>query len=427
MRLLTALQAAAALAVAVRLARGRRRRPALAPVRTASPRVSVVIPARDEEARLGPCLSAVLADPDVAEVIVVDDESRDGTARLAAGVGAKVVAGAPLPDGWVGKQWALRQGVEAAGGDVVVTLDADARPAPGLFGALAAALGEYDLVSAGPRFVCDGAVEQALHASFLATLVYRFGPIGPATPPAPHRAMANGQCTAFRRAAMLDARGFARVRGNMADDVALARALASDGWAVGFLDAGGLLEVDMHDSAAGVWREWGRSLSLRDATAPGWQVADLAVVWLAAALPVLRLVAGRPTRLDLGLLAVRLLLAGALRGSYTRPGPGVLLSPLLDPLAALRLTQATLRPVRNWRGRVYPAATTVSRPGPGPGPGVTGARPGRGTTGTRSGEAATDDRPGSGTRPGPDAWPGPDAAPVTTGGWSAPPDRSAIR
>ncbi|WP_329429996.1 glycosyltransferase [Streptosporangium sp. NBC_01495] len=389
MRLLTVLQAAAALAVVVRLARGRSRLPALAPVGTAPPRISVVIPARDEEARIGPCLSAVLADPDVAEVLVVDDESRDGTARLASELGAKVVTGAPLPEGWVGKQWALTQGVEAAGGDVVVTLDADTRPAPGLFGALAAALGEHDLVSAGPRFVCEGTAEQALHASFLATLVYRFGPIGPSAPPAPHRTMANGQCTAFRRTAMLDARGFARVRGHMADDVALARTLAADGWAVGFLDAGGLLEVDMHDSAAGVWREWGRSLSLRDVTGPGRQAADLAVIWLAAALPVLRLAAGRPTRLDLGLLAVRLLLAGALRGSYTRPGPGVLLSPLLDPLAALRLTQATLRPVRDWRGRAYPAATTASRLGFG----------------------GTDTGPGR----------------VTTGGHSAPPDRSAAR
>ncbi|GAA3421248.1 glycosyltransferase family 2 protein [Streptosporangium vulgare] len=395
MRLLTALQAVAALAVAVRLARGRRRRPPLAPVRAASPRVSVVIPARDEEARLGPCLSAALADPDVAEVLVVDDESRDGTARLASGLGARVVAGAPLPEGWVGKQWALLQGVEAAKGEVVVTLDADTRPAPGLFGVLAAALEEYDLVSAGPRFVCEGTAEQALHASFLATLVYRFGPIGPATPPPPHRAMANGQCTAFRRAEMLDAHGFARVRGHLTDDVALARTLAADGWAVGFLDAGGLLEVDMHDSAAGVWREWGRSLSLRDVTAPGRQAADLAVVWLTAALPVLRLVTGRPTRLDLGLLAVRLLLVGALRGSYTRPGPGVLLSPLLDPLAVLRLTQVTLRPVRDWRGRAYPAATTASRLGSG----ATGARPGPDTMGARSGGAATGTRPGPDTRP----------------------------
>ncbi|MGW0593668.1 glycosyltransferase family 2 protein [Streptosporangium sp. NPDC002607] len=406
MRALTALQAAAALAVAVRLARGRHRLPALNPVpahvpasaRTTPPRVSVVIPARDEEARLGPCLSAVLADPAVAEVIVVDDESRDGTAELAARLGAKVLIGAPLPEGWVGKQWALKQGVEAAGGDVVVTLDADARPVPGLIGALAATLEGYDLVSVGPRYLCEGTAEQALHASFLATLVYRFGPIGPPTPPAPHRAVANGQCTAFRRTAMLNVDGFARVRGHLADDVALARTLAARGWAVGFLDAGGLLEVDMHDSAAGVWREWGRSLSLRDVTGPGWQAADLAVVWLATALPVLRLASGRTTRLDLGLLAVRLLLAGALRGSYTRPGPGVLLSPLLDPLAALRLTQATLRPARGWRGRVYPAATT-------------GIRLGRATTGGRPGRATADGRAGR----------------VTTGGRPAPPDRTAVR
>ncbi|WP_084195936.1 glycosyltransferase [Streptosporangium amethystogenes] len=406
MRALTALQAVAALAVAVRLARGRRRLPALNPVpvhpptsaRTTPPRVSVVIPARDEEARLGPCLSAVLADPAVTEVVVVDDESRDGTAELAARLGAKVLIGAPLPGGWVGKQWALRQGVEAAVGDVVVTLDADARPAPGLIGALAAVLDGYDLVSVGPRYLCEGTAEQALHASFLATLVYRFGPIGPLTPPAPHRAVANGQCMAFRRTAMLNVDGFARVRGHLADDVALARTLAARGWAVGFLDAGSLLEVDMHDSAAGVWREWGRSLSLRDVTGPGWQAADLAVVWLAGALPVLRLASGRTTRLDLGLLAVRLLLAGALRGSYTRPGPGVLLSPLLDPLAALRLTQTTLRPARGWRGRVYPAATT-------------GARLGRVTAYGRSARATAD------------GWTGR----VTAGGRPMPPDRIAAR
>ncbi|MFC4894189.1 glycosyltransferase [Streptosporangium amethystogenes subsp. fukuiense] len=410
MRALTVLQAAAALAVAVRLARGRHRLPALNPVsadapahaptstRTAPPRVSVVIPARDEEARLGPCLSAVLADPAVAEVVVVDDESHDGTADLAARLGAKVLIGAPLPEGWVGKQWALKQGVEAAVGEVVVTLDADARPAPGLIGALATVLDGYDLVSVGPRYMCEGTAEQALHASFLATLVYRFGPIGPPTPPAPHRAVANGQCMAFRRTAMLNVDGFARVRGHLADDVALARTLAARGWAVGFLEAGNLLEVDMHDSAAGVWRDWGRSLSLRDVTGPGWQAADLAVVWLATALPVLRLASGRTTRLDLGLLAVRLLLAGALRGSYTRPGPGVLLSPLLDPLAALRLTQTTLRPARGWRGRVYPAATT-------------GVRLGRVTTGGRSARATADGRTGR----------------VTTGGRPMPPGRTAAR
>jgi dolichol-phosphate mannosyltransferase len=355
---LAVAQAVAAAVALTRLARGRHRSPGLGPGNVGEAGevgVSVVIPARDEMGRIEPCLRAVRADPAVGEVIVVDDRSRDGTARLAAALGAKVVSGAPLPEGWVGKQWALHQGVAAARGEVVVTLDADTRPAPGLAGALAAALQDYDLVSVGPRFACDGALEQALHASMLATLVYRFGPVGPSRPPPPHRTVVNGQCLAFRRASMIEADGFAQIRDRMTDDVALARFLAGRGGRVAFLDAGPLLTVDMHDSPGEVWREWGRSLPLRDVTTPAWQAADLAVVWLVMALPVLRLTLGRPTRLDLGLLGVRLLLAGALRGSYHRPGVGLRLSPLLDPAAAVRLTWATLRPVRTWRGRTYPA------------------------------------------------------------------------
>ncbi|MEU8266354.1 glycosyltransferase family 2 protein [Sphaerisporangium sp. NPDC049002] len=366
MRVLSIAQGVAALVAGVRLARGRDRLPPLgrttapsvpSPAAQAAPvgrSISVVIPARNEEGRIAPCVTAALADPSVAEVIVVDDESTDGTARLAAGLGARVLAGEPLPDGWIGKQWALHQGLYAAASEIVVTLDADTRPRPGLFSALASALDGCDLLSLGPRFVCDGPAEQALHASFLATLVYRFGPIGSRVLPAPHRVVANGQCMAFRREAMLAADGFARVRGHMTDDVALARTLAGDGWAVRFLDAGDLLAVDMHESTADVWREWGRTLAMPDVTDPVRLAGDLAVVWLTTALPVLRLAVGRPTGLDLGLLATRLLLTGALRGSYTRPGLGVLLSPLLDPVTAVRLTQASLRPVRTWRGRTYP-------------------------------------------------------------------------
>jgi dolichol-phosphate mannosyltransferase len=365
MRTLTPLQAWAAAVVAARLARGRNRPAPFVPGYAGPPPqpVSVVIPARDEEARLAGCVRPLLADPDVSEVIVVDDESRDGTARLAARLGAKVVSGAPPPDGWVGKQWALDQGVRAAAGPIVVLLDADTRPKPGLCAELVALLDTFDLVSAGPRFVCGGAAEQALHASFLAGLVYRLGPIGPAAA-SPGRLLLNGQCMAFRRAPMLRADGFARVRGHLTDDIALGRLLARDGWRVAFRDAGALLEVDMHESAADVWREWGRSISLRDVTGSGALAADLAVVWLTLALPVMRLARGRPTALDLGLLAQRLLLVAALRGSYARPGPGLAVSPFLDVLTAVRLTWSALRPPRTWRGRSYgrPAVTRGARP-----------------------------------------------------------------
>lgn len=111
----------------------------------------------------------------------------------------------------------------------------------------------------------------------------------------------------------------------------------------------------MYESAAETWREWGRSLALPDVTPPAWQAADLAVVWLAMALPVLRLAAGRPTRLDLGLLAVRAALVAGLAGTYARRGPWFWLSPLADPATAIRLSLSALRPARTWRGRTYPA------------------------------------------------------------------------
>jgi dolichol-phosphate mannosyltransferase len=348
--LLRAAQAAAAAVVLARLARGRDRLPPLA---AAAPgrSVSVVVPARDEEERIGPCLEALRADPGVAEVIVVDDRSSDRTAALARSYGARVVEGADLPAGWVGKPWALQQGLEAAHGEVVVSLDADTRPRPGLVGALDAALSDADWVTCGPRFVCDTAGEQWLHPSMLAGLVYRFGP---ADVPAPGRIVANGQCTAVLRERLLAVGGYRRAAGHMTDDAAQARGLAAEGWRVAFRDASALLEVKMHDSAAEVWREWGRSLALPGVEPRSWQAADVAVVWLAMGVPVLRLLTGRPRALDLALLAVRCALLVGLRGTYGRRGPAFWLSPFADPATAACLTLAVLRPRRVWRGRTYP-------------------------------------------------------------------------
>jgi dolichol-phosphate mannosyltransferase len=394
-KLSTAAQAAAAAVVVTRLARGREMRPPLqASALPAGTTVSVLIPARDEAARIGPCVTGALADPGVSEVIVVDDESADGTAAVAARAGARVIRGRPLPPGWVGKQWALQQGLEVASGEHVLTLDADARPRPGLAGALvtAAAGGSFDLVSAGPRFVCDSAAEQALHAAMLATLVYRFGPIGPNRQPRPGRVVVNGQCLLARRAGLAAAGGFAPVRAHLTDDIALARALARRGWRIGFLDGRDLLDVDMHASVAEVWREWGRSLPMADVSSPAGQAGDLVVLGLATVLPLARLAAGRPTALDVGLLVLRVSLLAALRRCYASPGAGLYLSPLADVAALIRMTGGTIRPVRSWRGRRYPGpaappagpaarqaghpAGSPARPAAGPG----SARPGAGTS-----------------------------------------------
>ncbi len=96
------------------------------------PVVSIVVPARDEEAVLPALLSSL--GPELGpgdEVIVVDDHSGDATADAARAGGATVVCSPPLPHGWLGKPWACHIGAAAANNRLLVFLDADTRLVPG--------------------------------------------------------------------------------------------------------------------------------------------------------------------------------------------------------------------------------------------------------------------------------------------------------
>lgn len=122
----------------LQFALNRRHLAALAAAPEPPPRISVIIPARNEARDLEATLEALLAQDDPAyEVIVVDDRSTDATgeiaARLAARAPEKLVAlsGRPPEPGWMGKPWAQRQGVERASGQWLLFIDADVRLAPG--------------------------------------------------------------------------------------------------------------------------------------------------------------------------------------------------------------------------------------------------------------------------------------------------------
>jgi dolichol-phosphate mannosyltransferase len=303
-----------------------------------------VVPARDEAGRIGALVRTLAADPQVDEVVVVDDESSDATASEAGAAGARVVHGRPLPEGWVGKPWALQQGLDAATGHWLVTLDADVLPHPGMVGALVAAAqaGGVDWLSAAGRFTADGAWWDRLrHPAMLATLVYRFGP------PGGRRLLANGQCTLTRRAVLVAAGGYGPAAAHPTDDVALVRALAARRWRVAFVDGTALFDVAMPAAA------WARSLALRDVTPWPALAADLAVVWLAQALPLPRLLLRRGDALDAVLLLARLGVVAGTAPAYARRDALHWLSPLADVPVAAGLTWGATRRTVRWRGRVY--------------------------------------------------------------------------
>lgn len=359
LRLGTALRGAAVAVAAGRMARGARRE---APRRAAGnatvdrAAVTVIIPARNEAERIGPALDSLVAQG--ADVIVIDDNSTDATRAVATAAGAVVVDAGPLPDGWAGKAHALQVGLQTATTPLVIAVDADCRAEPGFVAALAEAMATTRsgtrpmLLTAGAAVDNPNPMGRAVHASMLATLVYRLGPPGvPARRPS--HTMANGQCMVFDRVAVLDAGGFGPVADQLIEDVALARHLAHAGHPVWFADATHLLRVDGYGSARSTLAGWGRSLALAEVTTPAWLVADLAVVWMAMASPLPRILAGRGDAVDWAGLALRLGITAATAGAFTRRGPAIWAAPLLDVPTAVALTVGAVRPSRTWRGRTY--------------------------------------------------------------------------
>lgn len=375
--LLALVQGVALGLLVARLLPGRRRRPPVSPRPDASAAegdVTVVVAALDEAHRIQPCLDGLAAQGSVVrEILVVDSGSTDATPELVRAAAARdprivLLRDPPLPAGWVGKVWALQHALTHARGEWVLGIDADTTPQPGCVGgALAAArAGGYDAASFAPRFRIDSAAERWLQPALLVTIVYRFGAAG--TDVNPERMMANGQCFLARRAVLLAHGGYEVARASFADDVTLARALARAGRRVGFLDGSRLYDVRAYTSAREAWREWGRSLDLKDATTRLRQWTDVLFLLVVQGTPLVALLAlatralggaslpagGAALLVTSGaLLAVRVLLQFALAGSYAVRGVAFWLSPSADPLAAIRILLSTLRRPTRWRSREY--------------------------------------------------------------------------
>jgi dolichol-phosphate mannosyltransferase len=377
------IQVPAVFVLLSRLLKGPFRQP---PIQPQSPtpellgNVSVVVPTLNEAERISPLLTGLSRQSyEVREVIVVDSNSQDGTRDLVKATAQKdprfrLITDDPLPSYWVGRPWALHNGFLNIDpkSEWFLGMDADTQPAPGLVAGLikAASAQKYDLVSLSPQFILKYPGESLLQPALLITLLYRFDPAGVNTQTS-ERVMANGQCFLCRRSVLESVNGYTSAKSSFCDDVTLARQIAANGFKVGFLDGAKVLKVRMYEGAAETWKEWGRSLDLKDASSRAQTWGDLWLLTSVQGLPliiVLSLLFISPyphlfsppqilLSVNLFLLLIRSMMLFAIAASYdlsqTKGGWLFWLSPIADPLAVLRIFLSAFRTPRQWRGRQY--------------------------------------------------------------------------
>jgi len=375
------LQVPATLVLLKRLSTARDRTAPLLPLDSSEeelakqhPKVSIVIPTLNEIDRLPTCLEG-LRDQAAKEIIVVDSRSQDGTPEYVQKlqqdfpIPLKLITDPPLPQDWVGRPWALHNGFlnSDPASEWVLGIDADTLPQKGLVASFVqkATTDSFDIVSLSPKFILKTAGEQWLQPALLITLIFRFGATGDRNQFTEDRVMANGQCFLSKRAKLVELNGYELAKSSFCDDVTLARAAAQRGAKVGFLDGAALMQVRMYTSMAETWREWGRSLDLKDASTPNQTFADCLLLTAVQGLPIPLLIAfliWQPAPslfinilfwLNAFLVFIRCLLVFGIRTSYTEVGFWFWLSPLADPFAVIRIWISAFTKPKSWRGRTY--------------------------------------------------------------------------
>ncbi|HUW11985.1 MAG TPA: glycosyltransferase [Anaerolineae bacterium] len=253
--------------------------------------VSILVPARNEERNIGRCLRSLLAqDYPRLEILVLDDDSSDGTAAIVGEMAQqdgrlRLLGGEPLPANWHGKAWACYQLARAASGEWLLFTDADTEHASQCVSATVGMARQEgaDLLSLFPEFTVESWWERlmlpvipfALLAGLPLPLVHRSR--------SPRAAIAFGPFMLFSRRAYWQCGGHAAVQADLVDDLGLARQVKATGRRLIMADGVGLMRVRMYSGLREIWH--GISKSVFATLHYSLPVLALAFLGVAAAFP----------------------------------------------------------------------------------------------------------------------------------------------
>lgn len=339
----------------------------------ALPTLSIVVPARDEERSIERCIRSLLAQDFLDfEVIAIDDRSTDSTPQILERLARedsrlRVIEGDELPAGWIGKPWALAQGVRHARGSWLLFTDADSwhEPAGAASMLWLATEAGMDAVSIATRQELGSFWERAVLPSILGMILFVAGPLGAINDPKKTaHALANGQYILVARQAYDALGGHSALRAEIVEDVAFARRLKEDG-RFRFLLVGGarIASVRMYRSLAEIWSGFTKNVYV-GANGHLGALAGGALFMLAISVapPALALYAASRKRYALALEAALASIAVVATASWGMRKAGfsrrlAILQPLGTALFAGIIANSTARVLSGrgveWRGRTY--------------------------------------------------------------------------
>jgi len=231
-----------------------------------STRISAIVPARDEEAVIAACVESLAQQPEIAEILVVNDQSIDRTAEIVRGLTEKfphvrLLETSGLPPGWIGKNNAVWLGAQQAKGDWLLFTDADTvhETDSAAKALLTAAQSKAALVSFSPEQDMDTWHEKALIPFVYGRLNKNFS-FDEINDPQHDAAAANGQFILIRHDAYNAVGGHATIAGDVLEDVALAKLVKRAGYPIWFGSGQGFVRVRMYRSYSAMWAGWRKNL-----------------------------------------------------------------------------------------------------------------------------------------------------------------------